>query len=148
MSRVIAVFKTKLDLGKINYLGNGKKSGPTDVEMELTLRANSEGYEYWEFSAIGNIWNHLGTNIYHAGQCLDTIDEFKHGNKAFRTVFGWWKKYHLNGMHAGTVAQEEALDEFRKTHPEHNYNVECNYLKHIGLYAVPFFGHTISKKYN
>ena len=149
MSRIIAVFAAKLDLGKINYLNNGKKSCPVEVSMELTLRANAEGTEYWEFTAVGDILNHLGTKIYHAGQCLDTIAEFRIDNKDFRKVYDWWKQYHLNGMNAGTREQTEALRKFREANPERsNYNNECDYLKSLDLYEVKFFGHTLQKKYN
>ena len=149
MSRMIAVFEATLDLGKVDYLNNGKCSCPVEVSMELTLRANAEGTEYWEFTAVGDILNHLGTKIYHAGQCLDTIAEFRSDNKDFRTVYAWWKKYHLNSINPGTREQMEAIAEYRKANPERfTYKDECDYLESLDLYEVKFFGHTEKKKYN
>ena len=62
MSKLIANFATTISMGKINYLNNGKRSCPVEVEMELSLRANSEGYEYWEFTARGKVFNHIAAH--------------------------------------------------------------------------------------
>lgn len=148
MSKKIAVFKTHLDLGKIDYLNNGKRSCPVKVDIELSLHANADGIEYYAFSAMGAILNHKGTNIYHAGQCLDEINKFKHANKDFAKVYEWWKEYHLNDMNAGTREQMKALEEFRKTKGYYNYREECEYLKSLDLYEVEFYGYTLGKTYN
>ncbi len=147
MSKLIANFETTISMGKINYLHNGKRSCPVKVEMELSLRANSEGYEYWQFTARGNVFNHISTDIYMGGQCLDEIYDFKKADKNFKKIYGWWKNYHLNDLNAGTREQEQAIEEWKQTHT-YDYNTVCEYLKEIGIYEVPFYGYTISRKYN
>lgn len=44
-----------------------------------------------------------------------------------------WDNYHLNDLTAGTVRQEEALKEWKKSN-EYDYTAACNYLKSIDLY--------------
>lgn len=147
MSKLIANFATTISMGKINYLNNGKRSCPVKVEMELSLRANKEGYEYWEFTARGKVFNHIGTDIYMGGQCLDEIYDFRKADKDFKKVYGWWKNYHLNDLNAGTREQEQAIKEWKQTHT-YDYSAVCEYLKEMGIYEVPFHGYTVSKKYN
>lgn len=143
----IAKFSAKLDLGKINYLNNGKRSCPVSVEIELRLQSTSYGKEYYEFSAVGDILNHKGTNIYCAGQCLDVIHKFRSNDKDFEKVYEWWKAYHLNSLHAGTRDQEKALKEFRQGKSTYNYRQECEYLKMLDLYEVDFTGYANDKEY-
>lgn len=144
---LIAKFSTKLDLGKVDYLSNGKKSCPISVEVELRLESTNYGKEYYEFSAVGEILNHKGTNIYCAGQCLDTINFYRSDNKDFVKVYEWWKEYHLNDLHAGTRDQEKALKEFRQDKSTYNYRQECEYLKTLDLYEVNYTGYANDKEY-
>ena len=151
MADVIEKISTNWKLGKVDYWRKGRKTNAVEVQIELRkIEAKGEVPEYWEFSVCGDIWNHIHTDIYCGGQCLDEIYKFKKANRDFRKVYGWWKEYHLNGMNAGTREQEKALKEWRETQPENRYDYkkECEYLKSIGLYEVPFYGYASGKKYN
>lgn len=59
-----------------------------------------------------------------------------------------WKRYHLNGMHAGTPTQEKAVAEWKATGNKYDYIAACEMLKEKGLYEVPFTGITIGKRYH
>jgi len=75
------------------------------------------------------------------GQCLDELYPFFKNDEVFKKLYNWWKLYHLNNMHAGTLEQEQALE---KVHllGANKYKQACEYLKSIGLYEVPYEGET------
>lgn len=100
-----ATFRKSFDFGKINYNGTGRRySAKVNIEYRLEER---DGRLFWEFSACGSIGQRCG------GQCLDTIAEFVH-NATFRAIHGLWKRNHLNGMTAGSPAQEAAKADFKR----------------------------------
>lgn len=68
-----------------------------------------------------------------SGQCLDTIAEYN-SDPLFKVLYRLWKKYHLNDMHAGTEAQEEAINKWINQGNVYNYKNACEYLKSINLY--------------
>ena len=148
MSREIASFSTRLDLGNVDYLNNGKKSCLIKINMELRLMQTIYGYEHWVFSVSGRIFNHIQTNIYCGGQCLDEIFNFRKADKDFLKVYEWWKEYHLNDLNGGTKEQMKAVKEWVSKGNDYDYTEVCGYLKGIGLYEVPFDGYAESQKYN
>ena len=129
------------DFGKIDYNRTGRKVYPVDVTMTLNYADNGE----IEFTASGNIWNSHYTHTVAGGQCLDEINEFV-TDSLFKKIYGFWKKYHLNAMHAGTPAQEEALEKWHKSKQAENrivlfdYDTDCDYLESIDLYEDEFNG--------
>ena len=138
--------KLKYHLGKVDYLNKGVKANAVEIDIELRDRVNNRtGETYKEFSVTGSIWNHIHTDIYCGGQCLDTIAKYIKGNEEFDFVYDMWKKYHLNGLHAGTRQQEDALKQAvaegkLKSYGANNYTESCEYLKSIGLYEVEVNG--------
>ena len=114
--------------GKVDYLGNGKKSCP--VEVDLELRETDKGPE---LSICGIIWNHKMTDCYSCGQNIDTIGKYIKHNRVFDRLSRLWKLYHLNGLHSGTEAQEAARDEYIKTHTVYSYDDFCNFLESKNL---------------
>lgn len=122
--------KKKFSFGKVDLLGIGRKTCPVVVEVEL--RETDKGPE---LSIRGNILNHISTDCYVAGQCLDTIADFVK-NPLFKELYRFWQLYHLNGLHAGTVDQEHAIEEWKKLGNKYDYTAVCEYLKSIGLYEV------------
>lgn len=127
--------KTTIHFGKIDYLGTGKKTCPVTVEIELKQTDKGE-----EFTASGNIWNHIKTDCYSCGQNLDTIAEYIK-TPLFKKVYRLWKQYHLNGMHAGTIEQDQAIEAWRtNTGKRYNYAEVCEMLKAAGLYEVEVDG--------
>ena len=123
-----------ISFGKVDYNGNGRKTN--EVTVELELRNTDKGIE---FSACGNIWNHIHTDILCGGQCLDTITEFI-TDPTFKEIHRLWKLYHLNSMHAGTVEQEQAIEEWKAKGNRYDYTAVCEYLKSINLYEVEHEG--------
>lgn len=119
------------NFGKIDFNKTGRKSNAVEVRVEL--RNTPQGPE---FIASGSIWNHKHTDIYCTGQCLDTIknnlpDDSMQRLKLFNEIYMFWKLYHLNGMHAGTVKQEEMLKLAGLSRAD--YTIRCQYLDSIGL---------------
>lgn len=89
-----------------------------------------------ELSIRGNIWNATHTDIVMGGQCLDEMKELGdlRFNTLFKKLYRLWKLYHLNGMHAGTVKQEQALNDTRKAGIKIcSYDDSCKYLESVGL---------------
>lgn len=160
--------KKVFNFGKIDYTGTGRKAYPVTVEVELRKRGGEKTFtidpktkeriytgstkpEYWELSICGNIWNTKKTDIYCGGQCLDTINEYRaqlNDKAVFDELFKLWKRYHLNGMRAGTPEQEKALEEWEAAGNKYEYTAACEYLKTIGLYEVNFSGLTVGRRYN
>ena len=128
--------------GKVDYNGSGRKNCAVEIEMEYKLCHNSfYDKDYEEFTAMGFIYNPRHTDCYTGGQCLDTINNFIPNNPIFKKIYKIWKKYHLNGMHAGTPEQEQAIKEYReRTGKAYDYTDICNYLKSINLYEVEVNG--------
>lgn len=100
-----------------------KKTISARVEVELTADNN--------FTASG--WLKVGRSEY-GGQCLDEMNVYFNGDETFDTIYKMWKKHHLNDLHAGTVAQEEALEKAGYTGWANNYKECCDYLESIGLF--------------
>lgn len=96
--------KKTYQFGKIDYYGNGRKTCLVEVEIELKPTDKGE-----EFTASGNVWNNLHTDIIIGGQCIDDIwDEYGtqlQNRKLYKEIMDLWKKYHLNGMNAGCIHQ-------------------------------------------
>jgi hypothetical protein len=121
-------------LGKLSR--NGDKRAPRNCKAYLSweLRERADGRV--EFSATGDLWNHLKTDIVWGGQCVDQLAALFPHDKRARRIKETWAKYHLNGMHAGTVEQEV----FVRGLPEdvqRDYEKKCAALKDSGLYEVP-----------
>lgn len=123
--------KRIIKFGKVDYTNSGKKNCMVDLEVEL--RDTTKGPE---LSIRGDIWNPSHTDIYCCGQCLDEIAKYKGDNPLFKELYQYWKDYHLNGMHAGTFEQEQAL----KKAVIVGYDEACEYLKSINLYEVEYNG--------
>lgn len=140
--------KKTFNFGKIDYMDRGRKDCAVDVTIELEEKGGEEVFDrngnftgkycnkYFEFTAVGNIWNHLHMDIYSGGQNLDEIA--KHvKTPLFQKIYTLWEKYHLNGIHAGTPEQEKAVEEWKAKGNKYNYAEACGMLKNCGLYEVP-----------
>ena len=155
--------KKKIEFGKVAYLGS-KRDNPVDVTIELRERGGEEVFtidpitkerkytgeitpKYWEFTASGHIWNRLHTDCYTAGQCLDTIAKYVHSAR-FKEIYELWKRYHLNGAHAGTPEQEAKITEWIAAGNRYDYTAVCEMLKECGLYEVNYTGKSVGRMYN
>ena len=134
--------------GKIDYMNSGRKDCAVDVTACLEEKGGEKVSDkdgnftgdycnkYVEFTASGNIWNHLHSSIYSGGQNLDEIAKYIK-TPLFQKIYTFWKKYHLNGMHAGTSEQEEAVAKWEAEGNAYNYTEACEMLKNRGLYEAP-----------
>lgn len=155
--------KAKLTFGKVDYLHQGRKNCPVEINIELRNRGGDPTFtidpetkeeiytgkktpEYVELSICGEIWNHNKTDCYACGQCLDTIAKYVKA-PLFKELHGYWKKYHLNGMNAGTPEQEKAVEEWKAAGNRYDYTAACEMLKEKGLYEVNFTGATTGRYY-
>lgn len=153
--------KKVINFGKIDYNGSGRKNCPVTIELELRKKGGEEVFTldaegkkkytgeitpvFYEFSVCGSIWNPSKTDIYCGGQCLDEIAEYIK-DPLFIEIYDLWKKYHLNGLNAGTPEQEEAIQKMGSR--SYNYDTVCEYLKNIGLYEVNYTGLSVGRKYD
>lgn len=113
---------------KIAFNGTRKINTP---EVEIALECVNGKYE---FIASGSIWNSKHTDIITGWQCLDTMYKYLKNDKLFKEIYRLHKLYHLNGMHAGTIKQEQALDDAEKAGVRlFDYDDSCKYLESIGL---------------
>lgn len=90
----MTTLRKTFELGKIAYYGS-RRENAVDVTVELREKEHGE----LEFSATGNIWNRIHTDILSGGQNLDEIAKFKGNNPIFKEIYKFWKLYHLNTMH-------------------------------------------------
>lgn len=140
--------KKTFNFDKIDYMDRGRKDCAVEVTIELREKGGKEVFDkngnltgkycnkYIEFSASGNIWNSRHTDIYSGGQNLDEIAEYIK-TPLFQKIYIFWKKYHLNSMHAGTPEQEEAIAKWEAKGNAYDYTKACEMLKNCGLYEVP-----------
>ena len=156
------LIKKTFNLGKIDLYGAGRKNYPVRIELELrrcggepTFTRDPDGSriytgektpEYTELTISGSI----GARI--AGQCLDEIAERANDlrepeRETFRRLYKLWKHWHLNGLHAGTPEQEEAVAEWKAAGNRYDYTAACDMLEERGLYEVPFTGKTVGRIY-
>jgi len=120
--------KKTFSFPKIAFYGSRRVNLP---EVEIELRDTAKGPE---LSVCGVVWNSKHTDIVMGGQCLDHMMEYSElsRNPLFRKLYKWWTLYHLNGLNAGTVKQENALKEANLIGK--GYDKQCEYLKSIDLY--------------
>lgn len=122
------------NLSKIDYYGRGRKINPVTVEVTLKEKDGKPC-----FSAMATVYNQTKTRVITCGQCFDSIAKRTH-NLQFRKLYRLWKLYHLNDMHAGTIEQEKAIDEWKSKGNPYDYTEACEYLKSVGLYEVEYNG--------
>lgn len=122
------------NIGKIDYYGRGRKINPVTVEVELTEKDGKPC-----FSASATVYNQSKTDIIVCGQCLDSIAK-RTKSKQFMEIYRLWKLYHLNDMHAGTIEQEKAIEDWESKGNHYDYTSACDYLKSVGLYEVEYNG--------
>ena len=118
---------------KVAYTSTRRVNSP-EVEMRLDYKDGDINKPV--LSICGDLWNATHTDIVMGGQCLDEMSKL--GDLRFNTLFKklrrLWKLYHLNDMHAGTVKQENALDDAKKSGVKIcSYDDSCKYLESIGL---------------
>lgn len=157
--------KKTFTFGKIAYNSN-RRTNLVEIDVELRNRGGEDTFTidrktgektftgktpiYTELSICGSIWNCKHTDILCGGQCLDTIAEYRDQltePELFDELLQLWEKYHLNGMHAGTPEQEQAIEEWKAEGNRYDYTAACEMLKKRGLYEVNYTGLSIGRRY-
>lgn len=120
-------------MGKLSR--NCDKAAPRNCEAALTWELREEGGKL-EFSACGEVWNHLKTDIVRGGQCVDELAALFPRDVLAQRIRQVWSRYHLNGMNAGTPEQSAFVaalpDDVRR-----DYAKVCEALDAAGLLTVP-----------
>lgn len=97
-------YKKSFNFGKVAYNGKSKYN---QVTLEVKLRVDNKV----TFSASGEVWNRLHSDILMGGQCIDDIyNDFKHelsNISLYKNIMGLWRKWHLNDMHPDCIHQRE-----------------------------------------
>lgn len=98
--------------------------------VELKIKLTDDNV----FSASGEVFRTDDDWLMY-GQCLDDLAQYPSikNNPKFKQVYEWWKKWHLNDLHAGTEKQEQALEDAGLTGGANEYSKCCDYLESIGL---------------
>ncbi len=99
---------TEISFGKFAYLNPKIKNNEFTVGLSLVKQPKG-----MEFTCSGDIWNSRHTDILCDGQCLDEMLPYLKHDKLFMEIHSLWKQYHLNGLNAGTIKQENCLAEFK-----------------------------------
>lgn len=147
--------------------GYARRVNAVTIELELRQRGGQTTFiddpytgrrvitgktpEFLELAICGEIWNARHTNIVCAGQCLDAIAEYRQelsDPETFDVLYDLWKKYHLNGAHAGTPEQERAIEEWKRAGNRYDYDAVCEMLKACGLYEVNYTGLSVGRRFN
>lgn len=122
--------KKTFNLGNVKF--ENRKIKADKVLVDVELKDNNE------LSICGEIVGTHGDTWRCGGQCCEEIDRVsaqftKENQSLWKTIYRLWHLYHLNGMHAGTPEQEQALKDAGMTAWANNYTECCDYLESIGL---------------
>lgn len=158
--------KKTFNFGKIKCTNKSRRVNEVEITMELRNRGGEDTFiidrktgtkaitgktpEYVELSICGTVWNASHTDCVMGGQCLDSIAEYRDqlsDPELFDQLRELWKKYHLNGMHAGTPEQEQAIEEWKAEGNRYEYSAVCDMLKARGLYEVNYTGISVGRRY-
>lgn len=161
------VMRSTFNFGKIDFNGTGRKVNLVTVDVELRRCGGDDTFtvdrktgertivgktpEYVELSICGDVWNNRRSDIECGGQCLDTIAEYRDqltDVETFDMLYDLWKNYHLNGMHAGTPEQEQAIEAWKAEGNKYDYTAVCEMLKAKGLYEVNYTGLSVGRRYD
>ncbi|MCK5639870.1 MAG: hypothetical protein KAJ19_03705 [Gammaproteobacteria bacterium] len=115
------------------------------VTLTLTLKEKEKTQKVNDMlitSKPGITLSICGDSKHYGGQIHDTIksefpDYKRHDVKYKRIarIIQIWERWHLNDLTAGTVMQEDAIREWKRTN-DYEYGAACAFLKDIGLYEV------------
>ena len=123
---------------KITFRSVTEYDEPCKVVIEINTRNLQHPSRDWEtlemienrevLSICGQIYT--GRNLQRLVGCGQISDSFKCQTPAQKKLVEFWKKHHLNDLKAGTKAQTELLEEYRKTAADkYDYTAECKYLE-------------------
>lgn len=123
---------------KITFFSVTDYNEPCKVVIEISTRNLQRPSRDWEtlewvenrevLSICGRVYT--GRNYKRLDGCGQIYDYIKFQTIAQKKLLEFWKKHHLNDLKAGTKAQTELLEEYRKTAVnKYDYTAECKYLE-------------------
>jgi len=126
--------KAIIELGKIDYYGNGRRENLCTLEVKMRKG---------RFSMCANVWNRLNTDILMGGQCCEEVVAHFPNDTRAQTLLKIWRDYHLNDMCAGSPAQRFAIDKYFSANPQEprTYENIISMLEGQGLNPDPYFTH-------
>jgi hypothetical protein len=144
-SRLVERTITKtLALGKTDYgQPHGRKIYPAELELALRFKKSTSPHLtidgkhaplILEVSICGSVWNSPRTDGYSFGQNIDEIAKL-FSTATVKRIAKLWKRWHSNGLKAGTRAQQAALDAHKNETGAfcYEFNECCNILAARGL---------------
>jgi len=107
--------KKTIEFGKVDARGTGRRSNLVTVTVELKTVTGQHKRtidlepitNYVALSIVGDVWNHIHTDIICGGQCQDTLAELLPDDEKLQRVIEVWNRWHLNDLMPGTRAQME-----------------------------------------
>lgn len=127
---------------KITFFSETNYNEPCKVVIEINTENLQHPSRDWEtleevenretLSICANVYT--GKTYRQLVATGQTYDFFKCQTPAQKKLVEFWKKHHLNDLKAGTKAQTELLEEYRKTSVnKYDYTEECKYLEEKGM---------------
>lgn len=127
---------------KITFRSVTVYNEPCKVVIEISTSNLQHPSRDWEtleevenrevLSICGDIYT--GRNYKRLDCCGQIYDCFVAKTPAQKKLVEFWKKHYLNDLKAGTKAQTELLEEYRKTAAnKYDYTEECKYLEEKGM---------------
>jgi hypothetical protein len=114
-SRLCAKCTERRDMATI-VIGRDKIGQKIEFEFEITHR---NGYP--EFTMSAQIWNTFHSDIIMGGQCIEEafkeVKTFITSRQKTLRMIDIWRRWHLNGCHAGCVHQRAERWEDRRIDP-------------------------------
>jgi len=137
-------YSKTLELGKVDYNRRGRRVNRVTIEVELRQCTGNWRTvdlepitEYTQLSICGAVWDGNGNDWLTGGQCEDTISELFPHDPRVQEIVAIWQQWHLNGVHAGTHAQEEivkaAYDKSNRAWSSDYYGMACTVLEEHNL---------------
>lgn len=137
------VKKAKIEFGKIDGSGNGRRDNRLVLDLELR---KTDNHPCLEFSVCGSVYNHIGTDIIWGGQMVGDKEILKaikglpyENRKLYQSVKELWAKWHLNCMKAGNIEQRAVIQQLKEEGFDtsaNNYTNLCKELERRGVYEV------------
>ena len=131
------LYKKDLLVGKAR---RSRINGPANCQAYVNIELR-EGENGTELSICGEIWNHLKTDVFLSGQCLDDMPDFISlwlvSRSKFERIREVWKRWHLNDLNPGCEHQRALMPIIIRERGDDFFNIS-NYDAIIDL---PVFGY-------
>jgi hypothetical protein len=138
----------KIDLGKVDYNSTGRKTHPAEIELRIREKEHCAPYldvelqplpgkMHREFSFTYDVWQPTRHDVVACGAGVPSfVEEFFGNDPKLKRIAALAERWHLNGLKAGTRAQDEVIEAHKSAHPgwRYDYTEACEILKAAGIY--------------